>query len=238
MGKLKKKSQRKKGSKTIFDFREERNKVILKYINEGVKETWKPIIFNGKELPYEISNLSRCRLKHPKGKNNKTYVQPDPRFEIKDGELQFLIWYQDVNIGQGNVSTKKKMELFDLVADAFIERPDDDHEYVVEILDPSKPCDTTSFNLKWVQLKTENEHEHKERQENNDMVREICFYLEKGLPVADISFLVPCDQTLVDAILSGAEYYNIARKYQIFDRLDAQKRFQRDRDALLSYMID
>ena len=194
-------------NRAIIELKNEEQQAVDSYLYDKAHRSWKPILINGKETPYLISNLGEIfSLRFNK------IMSPS---KLPNGYLQIILHTDDGNYHK---------LIHRLVAEAFIENSSERN--VVNHKNGKKDCNWVG-NLEWVtnqenidhavatgliNNKGENQANHKYTTEQIEM---ICKLLESGDSNTVVAEKLSIPRHVVEHVKSGSSWSHISSKYRI-----------------------
>ena len=223
--------ERDKRSQELFDKNEseltlEESLKLERYIHDISNPIWKPIIIDGKDTGYQISNTAE--IKDYNGRKVKQY---------SSSSHYKMIWIRI----KGSKNCKPKM-IHRLVAEAFIPNPDNKPE--VNHVNCKIDINWCG-NLEWcihkenIDYMIKQGHQiigtaHKNSKSSDKQINDVCLLLEEGiLSLSEISMKTGVSVDTVKKIHNGTGWKHISKKYMI----DTTKRKQGPRYSRVSFKI-
>ena len=175
-------------------------------MNMSVNEIWKPV--KGYEGLYEVSNLGKVKTFHPK--ENNIILKP---YLMKNGYMQVCLYSK---------TTRKKLFVHRLVAEAFIPNPDNFTQ--VNHIDENKQNNCVE-NLEWVThlqnmaYGTRLKRQAKTLIANEKLLKPVCCFSKNGellqifKSVKEASEITGANQTSISRCCKGRPKYNTAGGY-------------------------
>ena len=176
-------------------------------------EIWKPIIYKGKELGYDVSTEGRVR-------NSKSRKILSP--VIKENG------YYIVNIGIKK-NKRKNMYIHRLVAMAFIYNPDPETYTEVNHIN-GKKYDNCEENLEWVTPSENRKHAFRiglllpmkgEKSPNTDYtddeIREVCKMIQKGKTNKEIHKKIGIKKSVINSVRNRRRWTHISDEFDFGD---------------------